>query len=288
MNTTAFGVERGTLIRVPATENLMIDSKDRNSNDLTAWDFSLTRSQPLLNGFFTRVGTTEVVLEWGINNISTTLANNQFGITDSSGVSHTITLDNDEYTIKQAMDTICAELNALGIIGYNFTINAGTAGVSFNNTGASLRQFRINPGRLAAQLDLNQNNTPTALAVSYSLNAPDLRPYRYLDFTCEQLTMVQDVKDASTANIVRDVLCRWYFADEVPNQLDAYGFPILMGYTRFCQRRIFNPPKQIKWEQIQQVGGYLRFTVYGDDGTIVQDATPLVSNWLMTLQLTEG
>ena len=300
MNTSAFGVEKGTLIRVPATANLLLDSADRNTitdasgmNISTPWDFVLNRSQPLINGYFTRVGTTEVVLEWCVNNISSLLGNNTFGITDTSGNITTITLDDGSYTVQQALEQIASALNTYVPGGSKYTFDvlreAATNYIcKFGNTNPSLRQFRINAGKLAYQLSLNYDNVPTAKQRLFVVNCPDLRPYRYLDFVCEQLTAVQDVKDASTNPSVRDVLCRWYFADDVPNQIDGLGFPVLMGYTRFVTRRLFNPPKQIKWEQNQQVGGYLRFTVYSDQNTIVYDGPISDSNWLMTLQLTEG
>ena len=58
-----------------------------------------------------------------------------------------------------------------------------------------------------------------------------------------------------------------------------------MGYTRFVRRRLYNPPKQIKWQPNQPMGN-LSFQVYGDDGDLVT-ADLLDSNWLMTLQLSE-
>ena len=302
MNTSSFGVERGTLIRVPATANLMVDSADRppildasGLNISSPWDFSLNRSQSLINGFFTRVGTTEIVLEWCVDNISSTLGNNTFAVTDTSGIVYTATIPQGSYTVQQALEEIVSQLNQVTPPSYTFEVDRSAATnflCRFFNSNASLRQFRINQTQLARQLSLNVYNgstpIPSPFARSFTVECPDLRPCRYLDFVCDQLTAVQDVKDASTARIVRDVLCRWYFADDVPNQLDDFGFPILMGYTRFVTRRIFNPPKQIKWEQNQQIGGFLRFTVYSDTGAVVTDGSIADSNWLMTLQLSEG
>jgi len=62
---SSYGPEKAVTIRYPATANLMIDSSDRNTTrNPSAWDFQITKNQSIQNGFFTRVGTTEVVLEW--------------------------------------------------------------------------------------------------------------------------------------------------------------------------------------------------------------------------------
>jgi hypothetical protein len=308
MNTSAFGVEKATLIRYPSTANLMIDSKNRNPiqdssgvNISSPWNYTLSRKQQLINGFFTRVGTTEVCLEWCANNISDTLGNRGFSIIDSSGATHNVDLLQGLYNAEECLDALVAKLDGLGLPGYTFTVNVVDGQVLIESGGPT---FAIKPTKLAYQLGLNpfyptpQGGTPvnTSQEVGFFLSCVDLRPYRYLDFVCEQLTAVQDVKDASSALETRDVLCRWYFADDVPNQLDSLGFPVLQGYTKFATRRIFNPPKQIKWEQNTPVGGFLQFVVYGDDGKIVSEANDdapnlsfvYESNWLMTLQLSEG
>jgi hypothetical protein len=70
--------------------------------------------------------------------------------------------------------------------------------------------------------------------------------------------------------------------------VDAYAFPILMGYEPFVLRRLFNPPKQIKWDPLQPMGN-LTFQVFGSDGDeVVDDTADRITNWLMTLQLSEN
>lgn len=301
MNTSAFGVERGTLFRVPATANLMIDSADRNpildasGIDISSpWDYTLTRKQSLIQGFFSRVGTTEVVLEWAIPNISAQLNNRTFQIREASGNIITVNLPQANYTVAEALDALVGELESQVAWGWN--INQVLGEYTLDNT--DLEVFRILPGRLALQLGLNPLGVESFPSPAFPIVAPDLRPYRYIDFVCNQLTAVQDVKDASSQPRSVDVLCRWYFADDNPNQFDTYDFPILQGYTKFVQRRIFNPPKQIKWEQNFPVGGFLEFLVLTPSGDVVpqeennQDWAgvnlPSRSNWLMTLQLSEG
>ena len=125
---------------------------------------------------------------------------------------------------------------------------------------------------------------PYTPAVGIGIAQADLRPFRYIDFVSTQLTYNQNVKDASTATIVRDVLARWYFAYDQPPTLDEYGFPILMGYSAFCLRRTFSPPKQIKWESNMPVGN-LTFQLYNSAGELIE--TEADTSWQMTLQISE-
>jgi hypothetical protein len=284
--------EKGVPIRYPSVANLMVDSADRNVNVYPSpYDFQITKPNSILNGFFTRVATTEVVLEWCQDNISFDLSNNVL-IVDISGtigaVSDTpLTLQDGIYNVESAIDAIIEELNDLsGTTGITFS-----AGVLPNGTVSILPsnptcEFLINASKLQEQLGL----TPDVLTPENYISCPDLRPYRYIDFVSSDLTYCQDVKDSDTTNISRDVLCRWYFSFDDPPTFDGYGFPILMGYTRFCLRRIFNPPKQIKWESNLPIGN-LRFQVYGDDGNLLPLPEAVFgepkNEWLMTLQISE-
>jgi hypothetical protein len=300
MNTSSFGIEKATLIRMPATANLMLDSADRDSKASLPWNFSITRRNQLINGYFTRAGTTEVVLEWCEGNIYTktaSLPGNSALTLDISGAS---VRETDEivqlvlggfYTVAEALESIRTVVNDLsGTTGVSVNVVTGQ-GIPFLAVTGGHLLFNSDSGGLAEALGITPLDED---ATAFFIRCPDLRKYRYLDFVSPQLTSVQDVKDAATNAFVRDVLCRWYMAEDEPEQLDQYGFPILMGYKQFVRRRIFNPPKQIKWEQNFPVGN-LSFEVYGNDGAIVSSlnidgtvATSTDSNWLMTLQLSEG
>jgi hypothetical protein len=286
----------------------MIDSMDRPSvldssgvDLVLPWNFSINKPQQLINGFFSRIGVTEVVLEWCIPNVSESLNTKEFAIYDSSNNLIIAELLEGSYTVKDALDAIVDLLTALALPGYTWSITQDAGQVFLD--GGGTRTFRVVAGELAFKVGLNpimlDDTLPltvqaTPPALERIVQCPDMRPYRYIDFVCSQLTAVQDVKDATTDIVDRDVLCRWYFAwDEAP-PLDGYGFPILMGYQKFVTRRLYNPPKQIKWEQNTPVGGYLQFQVFSDLGNLVEyksDAflnTPDHSNWAMTLQLSEG
>jgi hypothetical protein len=278
----SFGVERGFVFRPPATAQLSIDSADRpNPTSSSPYNFQITRQQSIFNGFFTRVSATEVVLEWCQDNISQSTV----GV-DISGVALSITIPRGQYTVAELLNEIVDRLNALNRPAYAFEINntsQGQAGI-FSGSGALDFAFTSDPQGVLASLGITLNQNQPEQPV----DCPDIRPYRFIDFVCSQLTYPQALKDATTQLVTRDVLCRWYFAEDSPENFDEYGFPILMGYQRFVRRRLFNPPKYIKWDNNLPVGN-LTFEVYGDDGNIlaIPDA-PSKNNWLMTIQLQES
>ena len=286
-------------IRQPSTANLMFDSEDR-ADPITgsyaaqpsAFNFQIQRTNSILNGFFTRIGTTEVVLEWSEPNIRDDLSNNFLNINTAASGDVTVTIPSAAFNnVAETMDAIVKAANALGTIG-TWSIDQTTyASPALVSTVA----YRVADTALARQLSLVTSNV---LRTTFNLVVdPDLRQFRYLDFVSSQLTYNQDLKDASTAPVVRDVLCRWYFSWDYEATNDKYGYPIEMGYNAFVIRRLFSPPKQIRWNNSQPIGN-LSFEVYGDNGLLVkQFATPYTraplgfirfnTNWLMTLQVSE-
>ena len=281
-----FSTRESVTVRNPATANLMIDSNDRDETIFpTPWDFQITKRQSIMNGYFTRIGTSEVVLEWFESNIG---AGNNTIVFDISGTganpynsSDTIVLNEDNYTVARALDAIVQQLNDLsGTTGCVFSINNNLIPPRIECAGGV---FVIQDGVLQGQLDIISGPSK---AIDAGILNPDLRPYRYIDFVSEDLTYNQNLKDNSTAIHERNVLCRWYFSNDEQPVLDKYGFTILMGYTQFCFRRLYNPPKQIRWSADQPIGN-LRFSVYDDLGELITEFTG-TSNWLMTLQLSEN
>jgi len=285
----SFGVEKGFVARPPATAQLMVDSADRPSPTTSSpFDFQITRTQSILNGFFTRVSATEVVLEWSGINVGGEL------ILDVSGASSRQNVEINvvgNYTMAGLLDTLVETYNSFTQgstpnttrpVGTTLNVGYNIGGVSLDLSGG---KFQVVSSPLAIQMGIQIG---LGLSPYQPINEiPDLRPYRYIDFVCNQLTYPQQLKDASTQPITRDILCRWYFAEDSPENLDKYGFPILQGYTPFVRRRIFNPPKYIKWDNNLPVGN-LSFQVYDPTGNIVESASAQETNYLMTLQLQES
>jgi hypothetical protein len=294
--------EKATPIREPSTANLMIDSSDRDfERNPNAATVNIQRNNSILNGFFTRVSASEIVLDWFQPNVAANFGNDsldvEYSVNAGPVVNTTLTFFDGFYTQAQLLDALALELNddpgAIG--GYQWQIVAPQTGVNQSTEAAlvptdAAETYPISvtfSGPLALQLFGSTPFTKNFPAVNSLLFiAPrDLRPYTYIDFVCNQLTANQSVKDASTAPIVRDVLARWYFAYDNPPALDKYGYPILMGYTSFCLRRLYSPPKQIKWESNIPIGN-LEFNLYDEFGDLITiyNAT---TNWQMTLLVSE-
>lgn len=276
----SFGVEKAVTIRMPSTANLMIDSSDRDEARYPSpFDFQINKPQNTQTGFFTRIGVTEVVLTW----LEPNLFDQEIQI-DVSGVSvrstQTITFTNFG-NVSQVLDAI-ADISGYNGVGFAVEETAGIYGIRSTNG-----QFKILPTPLATSLGIQ--TLPILLPLAQLTGQPDLRAWYYIDITSSSLTYAQDLKDNSTAPIEKDVLCRWYFSEDVPENVDKYGFPILMGYQAFSRRRIYNPPKQIKWDSNLPLGN-LKFEVYDESGELLESVFPNdpTTEFYMTLQLSEN
>ena len=303
--------EKATPIRYPSTANLMVDSADRAEYVYPSCaDFLITKNQSMMNGFFTRVGTTEVVFEWNTPNIGNPLYDPQFPNTGAEGtivfyigtIRNTFVLQGfftvadlmnaiaagcNEFTTTPATGTatgVTVAVNALEGAGAEFVLTGAASGVVWNIQGPPIGKLQINENRFDTISGMFGDAGAGRSTFPILAANVDLRTTRYLDIVCNQLTNNQAVKDGSTAANPRDVLCRWYFDYDGQNPTDAYGFPILMGYAPFYLRRIFNPPKQIQWQTNVPIG-QMAFQLYNDKGII--PTLNNVTNYLMTLQASE-
>jgi hypothetical protein len=280
--------EKATPIRQPSTANLMIDSLDRvTANFPSAGDFQITKKQSLMNGFFTRIGMTEIVMNWGVPNIVTGVNDTiSVTLTGTGAGTYTATLNQGQYTVANVLGEICSILNLqVGIAGvFNFTATNTNGAVTIQAeviaAPNTFKGLNWNAGALQAQLGIipGVSNHPTDVPPSANIQL-----YRYVDFVSNELTYAQDLKDSSTNTVPRDVIVRWYFSFDSPPIQDTLGFPILPGYQSLQLRRLYNPPKQIKWEPNLPIGN-LSFQVYDPNGVIVSST---LFNWLMTLQVSE-
>jgi hypothetical protein len=271
----------GTTIRQPSVANLMIDSADRKDAYPSPWDFVISKNQSLFNGFFTRIGATEVVLEWQNPNIITGVNDTLvFTIVDASPTV-SVVLDQGFITVGNLLDATVTRLNN-ATTANRFEIRQvnGQTGIADTADGG-VNIIIVAPGRLTTQMGFTASSGTPFLTPT----DPDLRPYRYLDFVSNQLTYNQSLKDATSNLRDQSVLLRWYFVYDNPTPSDQYDFPILMGYQPFFIRRLYNPPKQIAWESNMPIG-QVGFQVFGNDGNLVSNTAN--SEWLMTLQISEN
>jgi hypothetical protein len=268
----------------------MVDSKDRNDVYPLCNDFLISKKQSLMNGFFTRVGTTEVVLEWERYNV---LPGQWSAVYTTNATQNSISIPAGFYTVADIINYFVGALSSYATeSGITWTVAAaagGQAGLTVT-TGANtfdlegdLIELLFNEPNLS-RADFSPATPATGPGTRRTYGSIDLRPTRYLDIVCTQLTNNQAVKDASTAPNTRDVLCRWYFDYDNQSATDEYGYPILMGYAPFYIRRIFNPPKQIQWQSNVPIG-QMAFQLYNDQGYLAD--VDVNTNFLMTLQASE-
>lgn len=289
--------EKAVPIREASTANLLIDSIDRLNPDGTekngesSANFTIQLNQSIMNGYFTRLAVSEVVLDWCVDNISAGASNNTFTVeipVGSSTLQYTVTMPDGQYTVKQALDQLIALLNTAAS-PYVFSLTTdtytGLKNLHLVTGSGSLNNFRIYKGNLQTELNLK----PSVYDNDFPINCPLLLPYTYIDFVSNSLTYNQALKDATTNSITRNVLYRWYFAnDNVPQTLDAYGYPIFQGYQRFVIRRVLPFPKQIRWTSNQPIG-QLQFQVFSSQGIVLSAAEVADGEmeWSMTLLVSE-
>lgn len=256
-------VRSGTTIRQPSTANLMISSLDRAGG--VSSDFTISKQQNILSGYFTRMGVVEVVLDWSVPNISEYNETRNFQVEIGTNPVYSCNVPQGPYTVASLLDALVIELNK------------NTYGATFSITGpinlkslTCTTNFNILEGNLQTLLNLATDEE----ALSFPVFAPNLLAYPYIDFVCSNLTYQQGLKDATTGSNDRDVIYRWVFGWDENAPTDAYGYPINQGYLPFVARRYLSYPKQIKWDS-QQPLGQLRFQVYDTNGFLVNVAQPI-------------
>lgn len=300
----------GVSIRNPSTANFLIDSEDRVNfpGSTTAGNFTISKTNSLLNGFFTRLGVSEFVLDWNIPNVydlsgaSRVAASVTVAVTGQS--TYTVTVPIGNYNVAQVLNQIVIALNAVAspavfsiVQTANTNLVSLSSTVSFNFTTANASTSSL-VNRLGFTIGSTATTQTLSIISSPSYGVPNLRTVRYLDVVCTQLTYNQDLKDTSTSKDTQDILTRYYFANEdVFVTPDQYGFPIYPEYNWFVNRRAFPFPKQIKWDPTQPVG-QVQFQVfakyffsapeannayYANDYSIVNGPF----NWQMTLLVSE-
>lgn len=333
------GISQGQVFRPSSTALLTIDSADRfvdqvqrrdvegwlpsdgvpRPNNYSAYDFTITKNESIMNGFFTRLAVTEVVFPWSIPNINVQ-TNKMLVDVEIAGVTttYTITLETGFYTPVQLAAAIEAEVATLdpSLAGFNmeYSTRPYTNCFLYETNSATDIGFRPvsynslvynNDSQVIQLFDLlgfvDGRNT---IAQPAQVGNPTLCQFtRYVDIVCPQLIYNQSLKDTSSQRTVRDALCRVYLGDgddtNTPQPNDVNYSP--PGCAPTVIYRNFGTPKQIQWQPNQPVAGYLQFQVYDDNGTLLSlsganildegdlavTANPGL-NWSMTMLVSEN
>lgn len=279
----------------------------------TPYLFSIEKLQSLNNGFFTRLGVTEVNFPWGIPNINnkTNSISVSYQIAPAPIVATSIDLTDGFYTPAQIASAIQLEVRALdaSLVGFTMTYgdnnmpvftyatNNPAVTIAFDplDNGQAGYPFGPNTRQLFDLLGFTDANTNLSLS-SYG-GTTYAQAIRYIDVVCNQLTYNQALKDATSQTVNRDTLCRIYITE--PGSLQSAVAPSSStfsppGCAPTTIYRNFSQPKQIQWLPNQPITGSLTFEVYDDQGENLaySDPTSLNSDnkldWSMTLLLTEN
>jgi hypothetical protein len=291
----------GVTVRPSSTANFYVDSTDKLAGG--SGDFTINKNQSLFNGFFHRIAVAEVVMDWGLPNVAEHWGNNT--MTVINGVTAeviTAKIPDGFYTAVQALTEICAALNAQAVVladPLRLTVQFDGDQVRAVSTGAGNDPFYVvwlpfaptndPPFALARQLFSSAQLAGAAVQdTQIMMSSPRVLGTTYVDIVSPQLTYNQDLKDATTDTNSRDVLYRWYIAqDNVPHErekmplvypavapapavsmLTETNIPVLQGYTPFVLRRALPYPKQVRWNSEQPIGN-VTFQCYDDRGRII-------------------
>jgi hypothetical protein len=138
-----------------------------------------------------------------------------------------------------------------------------------------------------------QTFEPAYANISWSGAFTYAQAIRYVDIVSPSLTALQTIRDTTSQQVVRDSLCRIYVA----NPSDVSNIPVSdpkfcpPGCAPFTIYREFANAKQIFWVPNQPVAGGVKFTVYSDDGSQLDESSLAITdytNWSMTMLLTEN
>jgi len=267
-----------------------------------------------MNGFFTRIGVTEVNFPWTIPNIN--VKTNQIQVVysptgDPSNVfTSTILLLPGFYTPSQLAQAIETEVRSISndLIDFEMTYGGGPVppAASTNDTGVQpFFQYWVGPvpnleiaflpvpyntqlypyssqtKQLFDVLGFTSRNTLLANQEdgAYTL----CQAIRYVDIVCNQLTSVASLKDQTSQTVARDMLCRIYLGDgngsgQSTVQPDASGIFCPPGCAPTTIYRQFSVPKYIQWIPNQPISGFLQFTVYDDAGDVLDTSLSNVTS----------
>jgi hypothetical protein len=245
LNKTDEGQEQVTTIRPSATALFAIDSDDRyenysvrRTNPTYPFTFAIQKNEALLNGFFKRMALTEFRMNWTLPNVSKAWGNNEMVIYWNTNAlplvvnTNTITPADSFYSTELMASELQQQIRSIAglekfIVNVTVTENddfmifTAPSGVNFTLgpvlASANIRQLidmlNVPYPWTSSTAPLNAN-----LVTSITTGIPNMRATDYIDITSPQLTYNMDLKDTSSAKIVRDMIARIYLDDPVPSQ----------------------------------------------------------------------
>lgn len=314
-----------TTMRPSSTSLFTIDSEDRFTSyeqsreatnagtNTTPYDFQITRSESLMNGFASRIAVTEIVFPWAIPNINAKTAEVLVGYQvqgQPATVPAPILLLPGFYTPGQIAASIQAIVRTLDptLSGFVFTYGANSNPVfTYESTTTTTVQFLPLPynsptyryPNTTKQLFdlLGFTGTNSLLSLGGNGNYTLAQCFRYVDIVSPTLVYNQANRDTMSQVVARNALCRIYLGDggaggqSTVSPADATFSP--PGCAPMIIYRNFTVPKYIQWMGNQPIPGTLRFTIYDDTGAPLAEALDGLLegeylDWSMTMLISEN
>ena len=272
--------------RPPASAHLLIDSLDRYDNlrdvalknpDIPGNDFTVSKKNALLYGYFTRLGITQIQLQYRAPTIIPNI-NDQFVIYASAGQNYyTVDLSGGYYTAASLAAAVQAAVLAIPTTpfpAFTCTYTAATGSfvmtcptVNFSlavETGAPYTDAQAKVWqRTFNTLGGTYSNIQLFSANTQQLGTPQLLYTRWVDIVSDRLTKFQRVKDADTLLTNKtNIVARVYLT--APNtRVDpsVSGGPFDLTWDP-------NTPKHIKWSPNEAVHE-LDFRLYDEYGELL-------------------
>jgi len=298
-------MENGLDIRNPASSILGLNSRDRYTDMAQAatvpsspFNCVLSSKQNFMTGFFQRIALTELVFTWAMPTL--TSARNKMYI-NVAAVDFLITIPSTYYTPTTLAAAFQTQVRAIGggliLPAFTCTVDAQTAQFTAQSNSVATFYFKTfsavsavnNPDATTVFEMMNWNSFTiggTQAAVAQISGIPSMLPTQFIDIVCSQLTANQDVKDGTSQSTPRDVLARVYLAND-----STTLNPELLGSEPFKIYKQYTFPKQIKFDPLLPIQGFLRFEIYDDAGDIITSGSNFVDadmpDWQMTLLVSE-
>jgi hypothetical protein len=258
-----------------------------------------------LNGFFSRIALTEVVFPFSIPNIggSTRSINLEYQIDGGALFNQQINFDEGFATpleFANSMQSYVRTLTGNNAFTFEYGTNAERQPLFSYDTGNNdtvgfspvaisaafpfpnqiqlfdMLGFKLGPGGNQGLQD-SGSGEPTFFQRT-----------KYMDIVSTFLTGNQNLKDGTSAPIVRDIIARVYIEYEnsytVPPDDPLFAPAGTLPMTIY---RKYPVPKHIQWDLKQPIG-QLNFQVYDQDGVLLETGLFYGQDWAFTLLCSEN
>lgn len=318
--------DEGKTIRFPATALLTIDSDDRfktmtekrEAKGSSPYDFTIAPGnggRSILGGFIRRMGVSEVQFPWCIPNVNFQTSKMNIKWSGPGGTFESyITLDPGFYNPSELATAVEAAVQALSPdlssflmrysdplykdlrFGYDTTNSTTIAFFPLPNESTSVSGIGEITSQTTQLFDLLGFTVDNSVLDNNGHGLSTLCQFtKYIDIECAQLTQFQGLFDGTTQPEYRDALCRLYLGDNQSMMNISPSDPNFCppGTRPFVIYRQFQNMKQINWNARNNIGSFLQFRVFNDNGQILTQSAEVVpslsyENWNMTILASEN